>query len=96
MSLPLNNSAKEIDANRMPAIGSDEELLLLVVLSGWLWLWKGWKAIDQASCWNETAATFFDDDVMMMDGSREKEEAEGTAVPFLFYMRSRKIIGIQW
>ncbi len=36
------------------------------------WLWKGWKAIDQASCWNEIAPTSLDvDDVMMVVGSRD-------------------------
>ena len=83
---------------------SDEDLLLLVVVSSWLWLWKGWKAIDQASCWNEMAATwnemaatFFDDDVMMMVvGSREEEEAEGTAVPFLLICAAGRSEATQW
>ncbi len=36
------------------------------------WLWKGWKAIDQASCSNEMAPTFISPDVIMMvAGSRD-------------------------
>ena len=60
----------------MPSMGcncsaDDEELLLLLVVSGWMWK-KGWKVIDQASsCWNEIMAlplssSFDDDDDVML------------------------------